>query len=130
QIEDIKNEIFIDENGEKRIRINIGRLIVDPNDVGRIPSESENNTYRFLIPRSILENKLNNFYFNINSMESPEDYNWYMYAEGFPHLYIQDVDMRGIEYRRQHGIWIRIEQDIVDSYEGEYRLQKFRNYLL
>ena len=127
--EDLKNEIYINENGEKRIKVNVGRLIVNPNDVQSSDKPDDVNTYRYVIPRSVLENKLNNFYFDTSSVLDSENYNWHMYADGFPHQDIQDKDVRGIEYRRLYGIWIRIERDIVDSYDGETHLQKFRNYL-
>lgn len=129
QIGDLKNEIYIDENGQKRIIENVGRLIVDPNDVRSSDKPDDNNTYRYLIPRSLLENKLNNFFFDTHSVYGSEEYNWYIYAEGFPHQVIQDIDIRGIEYRSNYGFWIRIERNIIDSYDGEGNLEKFRNYL-
>lgn len=40
QVEDLKNEIYIDENGVKRIIVNVGRLILDETNI-RITSDGE-----------------------------------------------------------------------------------------
>lgn len=59
QVGDIKNEIYIDENGEKRIRLNVGQITFDGSEDWRIETY-EGKTY-FYVTNDYFPNRVESF---------------------------------------------------------------------
>ena len=111
ELDDLKNEIYIDENGEKRIRLNVGQITLDGSEDWRPYSDINTNHIGFLLINFLVDKNVmilpNNSINAVISWKNSIDY----VGVGFA-----DHDNNSIQFSMStYNVYLKVEESIASN---------------